>query len=81
MKLKEKLQSKMVEAKNTAGKTLIKVQSTMSDTSGASAVEVALAAVIAVVLALIIINAFTGIFSNTIIPGIQDKIKSIFSIT
>lgn len=70
MKLKEKLQGK-----------LIKAQETMSSTSGASAVEIAIAAVIAVVLALIIMNAFTGIFSNTIIPGIQEKIKSIFSIS
>jgi len=81
MKLKERLQGKLVKVRNTVGKTLIKAQTTLLDTSGASAVEVALAAVIAVVLALIIINAFTGIFSNTIIPGIQDKIKSIFSVT
>ncbi len=81
MKLKEKLQGKLVKVRNMVGKAFIKAQTTLLDTSGASAVEVALAAVIAVVLALIIINAFTGIFSNTIIPGIQDKIKSIFSVT
>jgi len=81
MKLIKKSQGKMVKVKNMVGKALIKAQTTLSDTSGASAVEIAIAAVIAVVLALIILNAFTGIFSNTIIPGIQDKIKSIFSVT
>lgn len=81
MKLKEKLQEKLVKARSTTEKTLIKAESILSDTSGASAVEIAIAAVIAVVLALIILNAFTGIFSNTIIPGIQEKIKSIFSVS
>ncbi|TQI68555.1 hypothetical protein [Clostridium sp. KNHs216] len=51
----------------------------LTDERGASAIEIAGAAVMAIVLICILINAFTGIFSDTIIPGIQDKIKGIFS--
>lgn len=53
---------------------------TLADESGASALEIALAAVAAVVFICVIINAFTGIFSNTVIPGIQSHISKIFAI-
>lgn len=47
---------------------------------GASAIEIAGAAIIAIVLAMIILNAYTGIFSDTIIPGIKAKIAEMFAI-
>lgn len=67
--------------KEALRKKLIRAKIKLEDTSGASAVEIAIAAVIAVVLGLIILNAFTGIFSDTVIPGIRDKIKNIFSVS
>lgn len=47
---------------------------------GASAIEIAGAAIIAIVLALIILNAYTNIFSDTIIPGLKSKIAEMFAI-
>lgn len=49
------------------------------DNRGASALEIALASIIAVVLALKILDAFTGIFSNTVIPKISSSITGMFS--
>ncbi len=56
-----------------------KMQEVLINEQGASAIEIALAAVAAVVFICIIVNAFTGIFTNTIIPGLEGKIEDIFS--
>ncbi len=56
-----------------------KMQEVLINEQGASAIEIALAAVAAVVFICIIVNAFTGIFTDTIIPGLKGKITDIFS--
>ena len=55
------------------------MQEVLINEQGASAIEIALAAVAAVVFICIIVNAFTGIFTDTIIPGLKGKIDDIFS--
>ncbi len=57
----------------------VRLQEVLADDTGASAIEIVGAAVMAIVLICILINAFTGIFTTTVIPGITDKIKGIFA--
>lgn len=73
--LKQSVQDLAVKAKVQE----TKMQEVLINEQGASAIEIALAAVAAVVFICIIVNAFTGIFTDTIIPGLKGKISDIFS--
>jgi Flp pilus assembly pilin Flp len=73
--LKQSVQDLAVKAKVQE----TKMQEVLINEQGASAIEIALAAVAAVVFICIIVNAFTGIFTDTIIPGLKGKTSDIFS--
>jgi Flp pilus assembly pilin Flp len=80
----KKFMKKAEAVKNRVYRTVVKsgirTLKELQDQSGASAVEIALAAVIAIVLACILLQAFTGIFSDSIIPGIKNGVSQMFSI-
>jgi len=58
----------------------VSAQAVLCGHTGASAVEIAGAAVMAIVLICVLLQAFTGIFSDSIIPGIKDKVSQMFAI-
>lgn len=56
-----------------------RLQAVLADDTGASAIEIMGAAVFAIAMICLLMEAFTGLFSKTVLPGIQEKINSIFA--
>jgi hypothetical protein len=86
LKLKKRLQNSFYtvnqKLKVLAVKVKLNTMSTrevLSNNRGASALEIALASVIAVVLGVLLLNSFTGIFNDTVIPKITTSITGMFS--
>lgn len=82
MKIKKTIQPAFQKIHSLIMKTkahTITTREVLSNSQGASALEIALASIIAVVLGILILNAFTGIFNTTIIPKVTSSITGMFS--
>ncbi len=58
--------------------TIMPVREVLADNKGLTALEIALGAIVSIVLCGLILNAFTGVFNNSVLPKVKDTIMGMF---
>jgi len=79
--MKEKIRKKTHSAANTVRRWAVRGRTIVCNTNGAGgAMDVAIDLVIGVVLALVVLTACNDLFGTNILPGVTNKINSMFNI-